>query len=85
MLKVKYKFYEFPRILLTSKGELWQESYESYGRNYGFRQVKETYHQGQLKYRINGKWITKKRLNESAYRVDEYVDNGQLPNKLLPF
>ena len=85
ILKIKYRFAEFPLIFLTSKRELWQEPFKSGRNNYGFRQIKEKVHQGQVKYQINNRWITKKRLNESAYIVSEKIDNNQLAEKYLPF
>ena len=66
-VKVKYKFSEFPRLLLTDKGVMWQINYVSDKRSYGARIIEPHYHQGQLKYLINRKRVSKKRLNESAY------------------
>jgi hypothetical protein len=85
ILNIKYKFADYPNIFLTNKEEMWQKPFESNNRYYNFRLIKPKYHQGQIKYRINGKWISKKKLNESAYLVKEQIDNEQLPEKYKPF
>ena len=85
ILKIRYRFADFPNIFLTDKKEIWQMPFESNGRYYGFREIKPKIHQGQIKYRINGIWVSKKKLNQSAYLVDERIDNKQIPEKYQPF
>lgn len=85
ILNIKYKFYEFPNIFLTDKKELWQIPFESSNRYYPFRKIKPKIHQGQEKYRINRKWISKKKLNDNAYLVDEKIEVKQLPDRYKPF
>lgn len=85
ILQIKWKFAEFPKLILTKDLILWQKPFQSGHNNYGWRILKEKYHMGQLYYRINGKWISKNRLNSSAYLVDEEIDNGMLPEQFKPF
>lgn len=85
ILNVKYRFSKYPKIFMTNKGEMWQESYESANRCYGFRVLEPRIHLNQLKYRINRNWVSKKKLNECAYLVDEKIDNNQVLTKDLPF
>lgn len=73
ILKIKYRFEDFPGIFYTSKKELWQEPFNSGQNYYGYRRKYEKIHQGQIKYQIRNRWISKKKLNESAYKVDETV------------
>jgi hypothetical protein len=82
---VTHRFHAFPRLIYTKDGELWQEAYESYGRDYPARQLKEKVHAGKIKFLIDRKWVTKKKLNSSAYKVREVYETGQLPDDYKPF
>lgn len=71
VLNVKYRFCDFPGIFYTDKKELWQEPYKSGKNNYGYRKKDEKIHQGKIKYLIKNRWISKEKLNASAYKVNE--------------
>ena len=85
IIKAKYRFSNYKRIFLSEKGELWQESFISGKKHYGFRIIKEKIHCGQLKFRINRNWVSKKQLNECSYLVDEEIETGMLPEYAMPF
>jgi hypothetical protein len=85
ILRAKYRFGLYPKLFMTTTSELWQEGYMIKNKCYGYRQLKEKYHQGQLKFVINGKWVSKKKLNECAYLVEQNIDNLQIPERYMPF
>ena len=64
---------------------MWQEPFNTNHHYYGFRKIEPKIHQGQEKYLIKNRWISKKKLNECAYLVNESIDNNQLPKQALPF
>jgi hypothetical protein len=73
ILKIKYRFEQFPGIFYTDKKELWQEPFNSGNNYYPYRKKLEKLHQGQIKYQIKNRWVSKKKLNESAYPVSETI------------
>lgn len=85
LLNIKYRFTNYPNVFLTHNGEMWQEPFITNNYHYGFRIVKPKIHQGQEKYLIKNRWVSKKKLNECAYLVNEEIGNGQLPEKEMPF
>lgn len=85
ILNIKWRFREFPNILLTKDKQLWQMPFMAGANNYRWRKKEMKQHQGKLKYRINKQWITLSKLNQTAYIVNEKIDNEMLPDRLMPF
>jgi len=85
ILEIKWRFGDYPRLAMTKDRIIYQVPFFSGRNDYGWREIKEKYHCGQLMYRINGKWVSKKKLNGSAYLVDEKIQGPLLPEKYRPF
>jgi len=85
LLNIKWKFHSYPTIFMTENKDVWQKPFSFENRNYGYRKLTLKLHQGYPKYRINGKWVWIKQLNNDAYLVEETIEINQLPDKLKPF
>jgi hypothetical protein len=66
ILNIEWILKGLPNYVITINSEIWQLPFQSGQNYYGYRQIKESLHQGQIKYRINNKRYTKKQLNELA-------------------
>ncbi len=66
VLNIEWSLNGLPNYVITVNSEIWQLPFQSGQNYYGYRKIKEHIHQGQVKYRINGKRYTRPQLNKIA-------------------
>ena len=66
IINIKWTLKGIPDHVISDQKEIWKMPFQSGFKYYNYRKVKEHYHQGQIKYRINGKRYTKKQINMIA-------------------